>query len=180
VTAGHCFHDVARNRVSGPVPYPTTATIGRTDVSDRDGHVIEVTDVEQSPVNDIALARLAAPVRDIRPVSVSMRRPRTGDLVRMVGGGSLTAANPAPATHLQTGLFRVSSVAATTVGVTGYAPQRDTSACTYDSGAPYFVERHGSATLVSVESGGPDCPHALEETTARADAVATWIRSVLG
>jgi hypothetical protein len=74
----------------------------------------------------------------------------------------------------------VGGVAATTVGVTGYALQRDTSACTYDSGAPYLVERHGRATLVSVESGGPDCPHALEETTARADAVATWIRSVLG
>jgi secreted trypsin-like serine protease len=180
VTAGHCFHDVARNPVSGPVPYPTTATIGRTDVSDEDGHVIGVTDVVQSPVNDIALARLAAPVRDIRPLAVGSRRPRTGDLLRMVGWGSLTAVNPTPATQLQTGRFRVSSVAPTTVGVTGYAPERDTSACTYDSGAPYFVERHGRAVLVSVESGGPDCPHALEETTARADIVVPWIRSVIG
>jgi hypothetical protein len=29
ITAGHCFHDVNRNRVSGPVPYPTTATFTR-------------------------------------------------------------------------------------------------------------------------------------------------------
>jgi hypothetical protein len=98
----------------------------------------------------------------------------------MAGWGSLTAANPTPATHLQTGRFRVTSVAATTVGVTGYAPERDTSACTYDSGAPYFVRRHGVAALVSVESGGPDCPHALEETTARVDVLGAWIRSVLG
>jgi hypothetical protein len=33
--------------------------------------------------------------------------------------------------------------------------------------------------LVSVESGGPDCPHALEETTARADLLVPWIRSVI-
>jgi secreted trypsin-like serine protease len=179
VTAGHCFHDVARKPVSGPVPYPTTATIGRTDAADPGGQVIRVTEVVQSPVNDIALARLASPVRHIRPLAVAMRSPRTGDLLRMVGWGSLTAADPVPATHLQTGRFRVTSVAATTVGVTGYAPERDTSACTYDSGAPYFVERHGRPALVSVESGGPGCPHALEETTARADLLGAWIRSVI-
>ena len=180
ITAGHCFHDAARNPVSGAVPYPTTATIGRTDTSDRGGHVIAVTEVVQSPVNDIALARLAAPVRDIRPLVVATRPPGTGDIVRMVGWGSLTAENPTPATHLQTGRFRVTGVAATTVGVTGYAPERDTSACPYDSGAPYFVSRHGRTALVSVESGGPDCPHALEETTARADLLVPWIRSVIG
>src|SRR3954453_12217363 len=27
LTAGHCFHDVAGRRVSGPAPYPTTATL---------------------------------------------------------------------------------------------------------------------------------------------------------
>jgi secreted trypsin-like serine protease len=180
VTAGHCFHDAARNPVSGAVPYPTTATIGRTDTSDRGGHVIRVTDVWQSPVDDVALARLAAPVRDIRPVSIAARQPRTGDILRMVGWGSLTAENPTPATHLQTGRFRVISVSATAVGVTGYAPERDTSACPYDSGAPYFVQHHGVAALVSVESGGPDCPHALEEATARVEVLVPWIRSLLG
>jgi secreted trypsin-like serine protease len=180
ITAGHCFHDAARNRVGGPVPYPTTATVGRTDVSDAAGHVVAVTEVVQSPIGDLALARLAAPVRGIRPLAVATREPRTGDLLRMVGWGSLTAEDPVPASHLQTGLFRVSSVAATTVGVTGYAPEPDTSACTYDSGAPYFVVRPGRAALVSVESGGPDCPHALEETTVRADVLGPWIRSVVG
>src|SRR5438045_1834552 len=37
ITAGHCFHDVNRNRVSGPVPYPTMATVGRTTVSGTGG-----------------------------------------------------------------------------------------------------------------------------------------------
>ena len=29
ITAGHCFHDVDGNLVSGPVPYDTVATLGR-------------------------------------------------------------------------------------------------------------------------------------------------------
>src|SRR5437879_5757 len=39
ITAGHCFHDVYRNPVSGVVPYTTTATVGRADVSSPTGHV---------------------------------------------------------------------------------------------------------------------------------------------
>jgi secreted trypsin-like serine protease len=168
ITAGHCFHDAARNPVGGPVPYPTTATVG--------GHVVDVVEVRQAPAGDVALAKLAAPVRDVRRLQISPRAPRPGNLLRLVGWGSLTADNPMPATRLQTGQFRVSTVTATTAGVTGYAPAPDTSACLYDSGAPYFAERGGHYRLVSVESTGPDCPHAQEETTARVDVLASWIR----
>jgi V8-like Glu-specific endopeptidase len=34
VTAGHCFHDVNRIRVSGPPRYQTTATVGVADLPD--------------------------------------------------------------------------------------------------------------------------------------------------
>jgi hypothetical protein len=88
--------------------------------------------------------------------------------------------NPTPATHLQTGQVKISSVAGTTVGVVGYRPQPDTSACLYDSGAPYFLEReHRAPVLVSVESSGPSCPHSLEETTSRVDTLTGWIRSTI-
>src|SRR5690349_22620486 len=59
ITAGHCFHDVNRNPVSGPVPYATTATIGRTDDADTNGHVVSVVADYQSPTNDVAVAKLA-------------------------------------------------------------------------------------------------------------------------
>jgi hypothetical protein len=76
-----------------------------------------------------------------------------------------------------TGQVRVGSVAAVTIGVHGHAPAPDTSACLWDSGAPYFLERpHAAPLLVSVENTGPDCPHAVEETTARVDMLADWIR----
>ncbi|WP_446210445.1 hypothetical protein [Micromonospora sp. IBSANI012] len=59
----------------------------------------------------------------------------------------------------------------------GYAPAADTSACLWDSGAPYFRENaDGTQTLVSIESDGPACPHSQGETTQRVDRLADWIR----
>ena len=175
ITAGHCFHDVNRVRVSGPVPYATTATVGRTDLSDTTGDVVNVDWVEQAPNGaDFALARLAQPVLDVRPLALSHRPPAVGDVLRLTGWGATSSDNPTPVTHLQTGQVQVSSVTASTIGVHGYAPSADTSACLYDSGAPYFVEKP-VPHLVSVESNGPDCPHPLEETTARVDDQYLWI-----
>jgi hypothetical protein len=68
--------------------------------------------------------------------------------------------------HLQTGQVKIKRVSGTTVLVVGYAPAPTTSACLYDSGAPYFSESsNGAVALVSIEIDGPDCPHAKEETT---------------
>jgi hypothetical protein len=66
------------------------------------------------------------------------------------------------------------------LSVAGYSPHADTSACAYDSGAPYFVvPKTGPSVLVSVESNGPTCPHTGPETTSRVDTVAPWIRTVV-
>jgi secreted trypsin-like serine protease len=180
ITAGHCFHDVNRVPVSGPVPYDTKATIGRTDDADTNGHVVAVVEDYQSPVNDVALAKLATPVFDVAPLRVGPGTPSVGDVLRITGWGSLTDDDPTPATHLQTGQVKVATVGGTTIGVVGYLPQPTTSACVYDSGAPYFVEpKHGAPRLVSVESEGPDCPHDQVETTARVDNQLPWLLTTL-
>jgi secreted trypsin-like serine protease len=175
ITAGHCFHDQQRNPVSGAVPYETTATI---DGAVKDA-AVKVVSVQQAPAGDVALAKLATPVYDVLPLRVSDKAPRAGDVLRIAGWGKLVATDPAPAAHLQTGQFKVSSVAAGTVGVKGYRPAADTSACDDDSGAPYFAEPGRFPVLVSVESDGPSCPHAQEETTTRVDVLARWIRGKL-
>ena len=181
VTAGHCFHDVNRNRVSGPVPYDTKATIGRTDDADTTGHVVAVVAAYQSPTNDIAVAQLADPVYDVAPLLLNTVAPQVGDVLRITGWGALSDVNPTLATHLETGQVKVTSVAASIVGVTAYLPEPDTSACVYDSGAPYFIEPDGDAPrLVSVESNGPACPHSQEETTGRMDTVVPWITTTIG
>jgi secreted trypsin-like serine protease len=180
MTAGHCFHDVNRVPVSGAVPYATTATIGRTDDADTDGAVVDVVEDYQSPANDIALAKLAAPVHRIKPLELATAAPTVGEIVRIAGWGSLSDVNPTPATHLQTGQFTITAVSGTVVSVAGYQPQPTTSACVYDSGAPYFAEpRHGRPFLVSVESGGPSCPDTGPETTSRVDVIASWAEQTM-
>lgn len=180
LTAGHCFHDVNRVNVSGPPQYgSTTATVGKTDLSDTGGHVVNVVDVRQAPDGrDIALAKLASPVTDVKSIPVSLAAPTVGEKLRLAGWGATTA-DGAPSTHLNTGEFTVSAVGDPIVDVTGLSPASDTSACPYDSGAPYFLERpDGQDVLVSVESKGPDCPHASAEDTVRVDTLVQWIRGV--
>jgi secreted trypsin-like serine protease len=180
ITAGHCFHDVNRNPVSGPVPYPTTVTLNTNNLSTSAGETRGVVSVQQSRTTDVAVARLSAPVTDVIPLGLSRTKPSTGTIVTLAGWGATSSVNPAPSTILNTGRLKITSVKTSYVYVAGYAPSANTSACLYDSGAPYFTTpASGPVLLVSVESDGPDCPHTSAETTARVDNIVSWIRSVV-
>ncbi|GAA4439001.1 S1 family peptidase [Phytohabitans houttuyneae] len=180
LTAGHCFRDANGVRVERPVADLTTATVGRTDLSGTGGYVATVIAVRQSPTNDVALAKIDRQITDIRPLWLPRVAPKVGDVLRLTGYGSITSQNPTPSTRLRTGHLQVTTVNATTLGMTGYAPQRDTTPCPYDSGGPFFVERvHGRPEVVAVVSSGPSCPHVLDETTARIDVIVPWIQSVV-
>lgn len=178
ITAGHCFRDANGVRVEYPVADLTTATIGRTDLTATGGHVLKIVEVRQSPTADVSLARLEKPVRDVRPIRVGTRTPAVDTILRVTGYGSLTSTNPVPATWLQTGQLKIVSVGDSVLGLNGYAPEPDTTPCPYDSGAPYFTERHGVQTLAGVVSNGPSCPHTGVENAARTDNIAAWIKSV--
>ncbi|ADD43014.1 hypothetical protein [Stackebrandtia nassauensis] len=80
-----------------------------------------------------------------------------------------------PANHLQTGQFKAKKQNGKLLKVTGYKPSPDTSSCPYDSGGPFVLETDSGPRLVSVESGGPDCPHSGLEDTARIDTNTDWI-----
>ncbi|MEU8821758.1 trypsin-like serine protease [Actinoplanes sp. NPDC048796] len=177
ITAGHCFRDAAGVRVERPVADLTTATVGRTDLTDTTrGHEITIVAVRQSPTADVAVAQLARPVRDIRPIRIGRTPPEIGTIVRLTGYGSTTSVDPAPVTHLRTGLLEVVELSANVTGLQGYAPDRDTTPCPYDSGAPFFTKR---GELVAVVSTGPSCPHMGVETAARTDNIAGWIRQAI-
>jgi hypothetical protein len=180
VTAGHCFRDVNGVRVERPVADLTTATVGRADLGGTNGQVATVVAVRQSPTNDLSLAKLDVPIQGIQPIALATSAPSKGDVVRLTGFGSTTGTNPTQSTLLRTGQFTVTSVAESTIGVTGRAPAPNTSPCPFDSGAPYFVEpQYGGPLLVSVESNGPSCPHSEEETTSRVDNIRNWILAII-
>lgn len=178
MTAGHCFHDGDRNRISGAPRYATTVRLGTADTTDPDAGVTRtVTWVEQSGTNDIAVARLDASVDGVAPLALSTRAPGRGEVLTFAGWGATTSYGP-PSQQLSWGQVKVSNVRTTTALVKGYWPAKDTSACPYDSGAPYFTGG-SDPVLMSVESGGPACPHRLQETTSRVDVVVPWVRGIV-
>jgi hypothetical protein len=85
VTAGHCFHNLKDARIGGRPPYTMTVTVGRLKDSDPGGHTAEVVDVRQSPVNDLAVAKLSTAVPDIVPVTLAETRPTVGEQLQFAG-----------------------------------------------------------------------------------------------
>ncbi|AGL17197.1 trypsin-like serine protease [Actinoplanes sp. N902-109] len=180
LTAGHCFRDENRRRVSRTVAARTTATVARTDLTSDAGSVRTVIGVRQSSTADIALAQLDKPVTDVPPVRLSRSAPGRGERVRLLGYGLTSGTATREPDRLHTGQFTVTSVDDTTLGLTGTAPRADTSACPHDSGGPYFTERGGTPVVVAVVSKGPTCPHTGPDLGGRIDTAAGWIQSVIG
>jgi secreted trypsin-like serine protease len=181
ITAGHCFRDANGTRVSHTVARRTIATVGRTDLTSSDGQQANVVAVRQSGTTDVALAKLDKAITGITPLALSRKAPRLGTVVRLTGYGQTSTTSPKLPQRLQTGRFRVSSVANATLGMTGTSPHKDTSPCKHDSGGPYFTEAaDGTATVVAVVSNGPDCPHTGPDTAGRIDKIVSWIQSIIG
>lgn len=181
VSAGHCFHDGAHVRISGTPRYRVVATLGTTDVGSGRGVDVDVVSVRQAPAgHDLALARLRHPVPGVTVLALPSRPPRVGDVLYLAGWGWTGAGHPGPSRTLQAGTVTVRAVGARVVQVAGRAPRPDTSACVDDSGAPYFSLGGRTATLVSVESTGPACPHRSAETTTRVDVLRAWMTRLIG
>ncbi|AOW94883.1 hypothetical protein BFN03_12185 [Rhodococcus sp. WMMA185] len=185
ISAGHCFHDGAGVPVDGPPRYDVVAHVGKTRLQDTGssasfggGYTRDVVDVRQSSVNDLALAKLSEPITDIEPIQLPADPPEVGDLVAIDGWGAHSSVDPMPAQHVRLGGFRVREVTDTTVNVAGLLPLRTTSACLFDSGAPYFIPTGLSGgVLVGVENDGPPCPHDQLDTAARVDNQVDWIQA---
>jgi len=181
ITAGHCFKTAKGTHVSRTVARSTIVTAGRTDLTSTAGHEATVIAVRQSPSTDVALAKLDKPIADITPVQLSRKAPKIGAIVRLTGYGRTVDDDPSSvATHLQTGQFKIASLSRGYIGMTGQAPRRNTSACSQDSGGPYFTQQGDTAVLVSVVSTGPSCPHKGVDQSGRIDPIVGWITGIVG
>jgi len=182
ITAGHCFHDINDVRISGAPTHVTTVTVGKLKDSDPGGHSAQVVDVRQSPVNDIALARLGTAVPDIVPLALPDAPPTAGQQLRFVGWGSRSASVALPSDQLKQGQFAILVIGDFTLEADSVVPRTvDNSPCPVDSGAPFFLsDDDRTGTLVAVESTGPPCPQPGHETISRVDVIADWIRQQIG
>jgi secreted trypsin-like serine protease len=182
VTAGHCFHDLADARIGGKPPYTMTVTVGRLKDTDPGGYTTEVVDVRQSPVNDLAVAKLARPIEGITPVTLAEQRPAVGQQLQFAGWGSHSATVLGPSDHLKRGRFRVSGIGQATLEAQPVGTRTvENGPCPEDSGGPFFVsDDDRGGTLVAIVNTGPPCPQPGPETIARVDVVADWIREQTG
>jgi secreted trypsin-like serine protease len=182
ITAGHCFHDVNDVRVGGPPPYTMMVTVGKIKDSDLGGYTVQVVDVRQSPVSDLAVAKLSAAITDIVPVTLAAAAPPVGQELQFAGWGSLSPTVRGPSDHLKRGQFSVSKLRQYTLEAKPVGERTvENGPCPEDSGAPFFVsgdERTG--TLIATEISGPPCPQAGSEILARVDVIATWVHEQTG
>lgn len=178
ISAGHCFHDLAGTPVTGPVPYAAFVVALKPDGTSARLAVTPDRVVQAPGGRDIALLHLKAPLANAPTVGFATTLPPVGKALRLVGWGRTAPTQTRPVSRPRTGAVSVTRRALPSVFVRGLSPAADTSACLWDSGAPYLDTSTPARPLVAlVESGGPTCPHAQEETTTAVSPVAAWIRT---
>lgn len=178
ISAGHCFHDVDDNRISGTLPYTVTVTVGKLKESDPGGRTAQIVEVRQSPVHDMAVAKLDTAITDITPIALANTPPAVGQPLQFAGWGSLSPTVRNRTDQLKRGQFTISGIGSNTLEALPVGERTvATVPCPEDSGAPFFVtddERTG--TLVAIVNTGPPCPEAGPEVIARVDVVFDWIQ----
>ncbi|MFI2709089.1 FG-GAP-like repeat-containing protein [Micromonospora sp. NPDC018662] len=181
VTARSCFEAAGPLTGAGAPANPTTATIGRTDLTGTAGVVVPVTRLVPHPTRNVVMARLATPVPDITPVRIGGAAPAVGDVLRLLGYGRTGTVWVPDRPHSTT--VEVTGVSATTVAVQGQSGQADP--CKGDAGGPALREAAGQAELVAVHdtSWQHGCLGVTETrqgaVEARLDDLAGWVRATL-
>ena len=184
VTAKSCFSDGTGPVVAGTPTRPATVLLGRADLTKVSGNRLLVTTIVPQPDRDIALAELSAPVKGITPVSLDGAAPQAGETLRIAGYGRTTSTWVPDRMHADT--FTVDGIEDASFGVTGTSTSA--TLCKGDAGGPAFRETDGKVELVGITEasaqkgciGEPETALRDGGTESRADALAGWIRGVLG
>ncbi|MCO1577889.1 AbfB domain-containing protein [Crossiella sp. SN42] len=180
VTAASCFAEPGSKPAAGKPAKPAKATIGRTLLSQSNGHVIEIAELAPRADRDVVLAKLADPVTDIAPIRISTTAPNKGEVVRANGFGR-TATVWAP-DQLQSADFTVETITSQTVDILGSNP-KEASLCQGDAGGPVFRDRTGVPELIAINSTSwqRGCLEESETrngaTNVRLDGLSDWINT---
>ncbi|WP_405426964.1 trypsin-like serine protease [Micromonospora sp. NBC_00617] len=177
LTAKSCFAEETGPVVSGAPSRPSTALVGRADLTGTAGQQRGVASIEPHPDRDLALVRLSSPVTDVPPVALATTAPAAAETLTVTGYGR-TATEWVPS-QLHQGSFTVQDVATTSVGLLGASA--GATLCRGDAGGPVFRGNSGAAELVAIAatSWQKGCLGETETrdgaTATRVDDLAAWI-----
>ncbi|HMJ10175.1 MAG TPA: trypsin-like serine protease, partial [Polyangiaceae bacterium] len=178
VTAASCFKVGDQAVPRGAPSQPTTATVGRPDLTATSGYIVSVVQVIPAPDRNLVLVKLAKRIEGVTPIRIAGTPAASGERLRIAGYGR-TGSEWVPQ-RLQVASFSVQSVAATTLSVAGAeAPSANT--CKGDSGGPTWRDQNGTLELVGITntSWQSGCLAETETragaTQARVDDLGAWI-----
>ncbi|MEV0371709.1 S1 family peptidase [Streptomyces sp. NPDC050636] len=186
ITASSCFAENPNKgfKVSEGAPkWKTTATVGRTNLTQTTGSVTDVVELVPYQGRDLVMAKLAKPVTGVTPVAIGTTAPTQGEELKVAGyGRGKTSWVP---DRLHSAAFTVDSVQDGSIGISGKTPA-DGAVCKGDTGGPAVREAAGRVELVAVNStswqGGCLATDPSETRTGavdtRVDDLNTWVQKV--
>ncbi|MFI6763768.1 trypsin-like serine protease [Micromonospora sp. NPDC050417] len=180
-TASSCFAVDGESVTVGPPARPTTATVGRTDLTSSTGHVLTVTELVPHPDRNLVLARLSAPITDIAPVAIGSTAPAVGDVLQVAGYGRTATEWLPNRAHVAAFAVTGVGVGVGTLDIQGQAPGQS-SPCKGDAGGPALREVAGRVELVALNhlSWQNGCLGETETrqgaTETRLDDIGYWVR----
>ncbi|MBT2453200.1 RICIN domain-containing protein [Streptomyces sp. ISL-43] len=182
LTAASCFAATPGTAVpAGKPALKTTVTVGRPDLTQSGGNVVEAVDLMPHADRDLVMVKLAWPVVGVAPVKIATTAPVAGEQLTSLGFGR-TKTEWVP-NKLHSAVFTVGSVDGTSVGLNG---SESAVLCKGDAGAPALRIKGGSVELAAVNSrswqGGCLGTDAAETRNSaldvRTDDLGAWIGQV--
>lgn len=182
LTAASCFAVDGKPAAAGKPAVKTTATVGRTDLAQTGGDVVEVANLVPHPDRDLMMVQLTWPVVGVDPVKRATSAPTAGEQLTALGFGR-TKTEWVP-DKLHSGAFTVASVDAGSISLNSSG---GAVICQGDAGGPALRVKDGGVELAAVHSrswrGGCLGTSATETRTGavdiRVDDVAAWVDRIL-
>ncbi|MEV6954155.1 RICIN domain-containing protein [Streptomyces sp. NPDC051183] len=181
ITAASCFRDGTAPLAAGKPAVKTTVTVGRTDLTQSTGTVVEAVELVPHADRNLVMVKLAWRVVGVEPVKVAATAPAVGEQLTSLGFGR-TKTEWVPQ-KLHSGVFAVTSLDGGALGLDGVD---GATVCKGDAGGPAVRQKDGVVELAAVNShswqGGCLGTDPAETRTGaldvRVDDVAAWVDQV--
>ncbi|MEU9111133.1 FG-GAP-like repeat-containing protein [Streptomyces sp. NPDC048483] len=174
-----CFANSGKPVQAGKPASKTTVTVGRTDLTQKGGKVVEAVELVPHADRDVVMVKLAHRALGIAPAKLAAAAPAAGEQLTVTGFGR-TKTEWVP-DKLHSSVFTVDSVTGSAVNLNG---SDQATICQGDAGGPALRVKDGIPELVAVNSrswqGGCLGTDAREKRTGavdvRVDDLSEWIR----